>query len=206
MPPRGIALAAGAAVLGFLALLTLGLPLLAYTSLLVGMTVIAVASNVSPNLQIAVASVAGVGLGLLPDSGIEQIQLVGRLFIALLKMLIAPLILFAIVHGIGQLGGLRELGRIGAHTAALYLVTMALAVVTGLVAVNVFQPGAGSALRESAFFAGASAAPVLAPRSAEATPGGRGSTAAYEKSASLNVARRSIHHFGAPDISVFRSQ
>ncbi len=157
MPSRGVALAAGAAVLGFLALLTFGLPLLAYTSLLVGMTVIAVASNVSPNVQIAVASVAGVGLGLLPDSGIEQIQLVGRLFIALLKMLIAPMILLSIVHGIAGMARARDFGRIGTRTVVLYIITMALAVATGLIFVNAFDPGEGSRLRESEFFASAMA-------------------------------------------------
>ncbi len=156
------------ALLGALTLVTgvlfaTGLNSEACWALVALLTVFALAGPLSLNWKIGIGALLGLALGAVPGSGVESVELAGRLFIALLKMLIAPLILFAIVHGIGQLGGLRELGRIGAHTALLSLVTMALAVVTGLVAVNVFQPGAGSALRESAFFAGASAAPVLAP-------------------------------------------
>jgi Na+/H+-dicarboxylate symporter len=157
LPPRGIAITAGAAALGFIALQALGLTPLAYTSLLVGMAAVAVASDISPNLQIAVATVAGVGFGLVPDAGIEQIQIVGKLFIALLKMLIAPMILLSIVHGIAGMARARDFGRIGTHTIALYVATMALAVATGLIFVNVFEPGTGSQLRETEFFASAMA-------------------------------------------------
>jgi Na+/H+-dicarboxylate symporter len=113
---------------------------------------LSLADRASLNQSIALGALLGLALGAIPESGVESIDVLGRLFIALLKMLIAPLILFAIVHGIAQLGGLRDLGRIGARTLALYLVTMAFAVLTGLVAVNLFEPGAGSALRESGYF------------------------------------------------------
>jgi Na+/H+-dicarboxylate symporter len=88
----------------------------------------------------------------------------GSLFIALLKMLIAPLILLTIVHGVSSMGEARELGRLGSRTIAWYLVTMALAVATGLLAVNLFDPGAGSELANSPFLQGAIAghAPVAA--------------------------------------------
>ena len=80
---------------------------------------------------------------------------VGKLFIALLKMMIAPMIALAIIHGLARMSGSREVGRMGAYTVVLYLATMAVAVATGLIFVNVFQPGAGSALAGSEFFEGA---------------------------------------------------
>jgi Na+/H+-dicarboxylate symporter len=48
--------------------------------------------------------------------------------------------------------GARELGRLGSRTVLLYLATMVLAAVTGLVLVNVVQPGVGSELANTAFF------------------------------------------------------
>jgi Na+/H+-dicarboxylate symporter len=123
---------------------------------------LSIADRASLNQTIALGALFGLALGAIPGSGVESIDVLGRLFIALLKMLIAPLILFAIVHGIAQLGGLRDLGRIGGRTLVLYLVTMAFAVLTGLVAVNLFEPGAGSALRESGYFREAVGAASLA--------------------------------------------
>ena len=155
MQGRRIAPALGAASLAFAVLLALGWTAPAYAIAITAMTFVAVATKASTNLQIAVASAAAVVLGVLPDSGIEQVQIVGRLFIALLKMLIAPMILLSIVHGIAGMSRARDFGRIGTRTLVLYLATMALAVATGLVFVNVFQPGAGSSLRESEFFANA---------------------------------------------------
>ena len=147
----------GAIAVLAVALFALGRSAEACWTLVALVTVFALADPLSLNAKIGLAALLGVALGAVPGSGIESVELAGRLFIALLRMLIAPLILFAIVHGISQLGTLAELGRIGTRTAALYLATMAFAVLTGLVAVNLFRPGAGSALRESDFFLGASA-------------------------------------------------
>ena len=44
---------------------------------------------------------------------------VGKLFIGLLKMLIAPLILLTIVHGVASMGEARQIGRLGSRTVAL---------------------------------------------------------------------------------------
>ncbi len=153
MHGRRIAPALGAAALAFAVLLALGWPAPAYAVAIAAMTFVAVATPVSANVQIAAASAAAVVLGVLPDSGIEQVQIVGRLFISLLKMLIAPMILLSIVHGIAGMSRARDFGRMGTRTVVLYVATMALAVLTGLVFVNLFQPGAGSELRHSEFFA-----------------------------------------------------
>jgi Na+/H+-dicarboxylate symporter len=91
---------------------------------------------------------------------------VGKIFIALLKMLVAPMILLSITSGIAGMANARDFGRIGTRTLWFYIGTMTLAVGTGLVFVNVFEPGAGSDLRTTDFFAGAlarSEAPAAAP-------------------------------------------
>ena len=62
-------------------------------------------------------------------------------FINLLKLIAIPLILFSIISGIVSLGNPKDLGKLGARTLGLYLVTTIIAVSLGLVLVNVFAPG-----------------------------------------------------------------
>lgn len=153
MSPRTSVWVGGLGALAFAGLLALGLEGPAYGVLLAAMTALAVRSPISANVQIGAASAAAVALGVWENSGIERVEPVGSLFIALLKMLIAPMILLSIVYGMAGLARARDFGSIGGRTLALYVGTMALAVATGLVFVNLFEPGAGSQLRESEFFA-----------------------------------------------------
>jgi Na+/H+-dicarboxylate symporter len=68
---------------------------------------------------------------------------VGQIFLRLLFMLVIPLIFSALVLGIAGMGDPRALGRVGLKTL-LYTVTVsAIAVLIGVVLVNVLQPGAG---------------------------------------------------------------
>jgi Na+/H+-dicarboxylate symporter len=160
-------LAATGLTAAFAILLLLGFATPAYAFGLAAMLFVVFGTTLSANIQIAGASVIGIALGAWPGSGIEQIQALGQLFIALLKMLIAPMILLSIVHGIAGMSRARDFGRIGTRTLALYLGTMALAVATGLLFVNIFEPGVGSNLRETAYFQTAIAnAPVAATATA----------------------------------------
>jgi Na+/H+-dicarboxylate symporter len=72
---------------------------------------------------------------------IDWIDPFGKIFINCLKFIAIPLVLFSIVSGVSSLGDLTQLGRIGAKTFGLYLVTTVLAVSLGLVLVNLFKPG-----------------------------------------------------------------
>jgi len=86
--------------------------------------------------------------------------LVGQVFLRLLFMLVVPLVFSALVSGIGELD-LRQLGRIGLRTL-LYTVTVtSVAVLIGIMLVNVLAPGAGApeSLRASA--SASTAAPVV---------------------------------------------
>jgi len=68
----------------------------------------------------------------------------GTFFLRALKMLIVPLIFFAMVGGVTSLGDVRKLGRLGGRTVLFYVATTATAVVLGSVLVNLAQPGAGA--------------------------------------------------------------
>jgi Na+/H+-dicarboxylate symporter len=152
---------------GFAAALAVGSVGLAWSCFAAGLLAFCLSTPLSLHWQILIGTALGVAFGIwLPDAA-EPMKNVGKLFIGLLKMLIAPLILLTIVHGVASMGEARQLGRLGSRTVSLYLLTMVLAVGTGLVLVNLVQPGAGSDLAKSEFFA---AAVGSAARHAEGPP------------------------------------
>jgi Na+/H+-dicarboxylate symporter len=73
------------------------------------------------------------------------------LFLRLLKMIIVPLILTSIVTGVLAVGDGEGIGRIGLKTLVYYLSTSTVAILTGLVLVNLIRPGVGAriALQEA---------------------------------------------------------
>jgi dicarboxylate/amino acid:cation (Na+ or H+) symporter, DAACS family len=102
-------------------------------------------------VKILLGLVVGSGLGLaarwLPQATLDFVanevaKPIGQIFLRLLFMLIVPLLFGAVVSGVAALE-LRTLGRIGARTLGYATVVSGIAVVIGLVLVNVLQPGAG---------------------------------------------------------------
>ncbi|PZO05157.1 MAG: dicarboxylate/amino acid:cation symporter [Alphaproteobacteria bacterium] len=67
----------------------------------------------------------------------------GQIFLRLLFMLVIPLLFSALVVGVAEMGDLKSLGRAGIKTLVLTIVVSSIAVVIGLVMVNVFRPGDG---------------------------------------------------------------
>jgi Na+/H+-dicarboxylate symporter len=65
----------------------------------------------------------------------------GDIFINLLKLIAVPLILFSIISGIVSLGNPKDLGKLGARTLGVYLLTTITAVSLGLLLVNMVTPG-----------------------------------------------------------------
>jgi Na+/H+-dicarboxylate symporter len=72
-----------------------------------------------------------------------SIEWLGTLFLNALKMTIIPLIVAAVITGVTSMGDVRKLGRVGGLTILYYASTTALAVLIGLVVVNLIQPGSG---------------------------------------------------------------
>jgi Na+/H+-dicarboxylate symporter len=65
----------------------------------------------------------------------------GQLFLNALKMLIVPLIASSIALGVAGLGNTDSLGSMGFRTALFYVLTTGTAIITGLIIVNLVQPG-----------------------------------------------------------------
>ena len=73
-------------------------------------------------------------------------QRIGNLFLRLLQMVAIPLIVTSLISGVMGLGNTGQLGRMFGRTALYYVTTSMLAIVTGLLMVNLIQPGLGGTL------------------------------------------------------------
>jgi proton glutamate symport protein len=101
------------------------------------------------HLQILLALALGVGAGLIwpVDPTIEGFQaydvfdFLGTLFLRALKMVIVPLLAGSIISGVAGVGAKRGLGRLFSKTFGWYVTTSLLAILTGLLLVNLIQPG-----------------------------------------------------------------
>jgi len=126
-------------------------------------------SNLTRNifLGMSLGIVMGLFLNWLPPTEMVDSYLThgilatgGKIFIALMKMLVVPIVFLSLVTGVSNLGGSGRLGRVGGKTLVLYLMTTALAIVIALVVTDLFDVGTGSNLVASTQYI-AKAAPSL---------------------------------------------
>ena len=96
--------------------------------------------------QILIALLIAVLYGLFLTDYAYLVTWIGELFLRALKMIIVPLILTSIVSGVTSIGDAQNLGRLGLKTISYYISTSLFAIVTGLVFVNLIQPGVGADL------------------------------------------------------------
>ncbi|WP_240500045.1 cation:dicarboxylate symporter family transporter [Sphingomonas montana] len=95
------------------------------------------------HIQVLIALVLAVALGLAAPEWGTAMKPIGQAFIALLKMMLAPIIFLTLVHGLTHVSDMRALGRMGIKSLVYFEVVSTIAMVFGLVAVNLFQPGVG---------------------------------------------------------------
>lgn len=93
--------------------------------------------------QVLVAIALGVALGVWAPQTATAMKPFGDGFIKVIKMLIAPLIFTTVVCGISGTGDLKKVGRTGGLALLYFEVVSTLALIVGLVIVNVARPGAG---------------------------------------------------------------
>ena len=94
-------------------------------------------------VQVLVAVVAGALIGhLWPETGVA-LKPLGDGFIRLIKMLIGPIVFCTVVLGISGMEDLKKVGRTGGLALLYFEVVSTIALVIGLVVVNVVRPGAG---------------------------------------------------------------
>ncbi|HUC91916.1 MAG TPA: dicarboxylate/amino acid:cation symporter [Paenibacillus sp.] len=94
-------------------------------------------------VQVIIAIVLGILLGhFFPATG-EKLKVLGDVFIKLIKMVIAPIVFFTVVHGIANMGDMKKVGRIGGKALLYFEIVTTIALAIGLVVVNLIKPGSG---------------------------------------------------------------
>lgn len=95
-----------------------------------------------PWIKILIGLGLGLIFGLVVGKQIEFLNLVGKAFIDLLKMLVGLIVFSSLVTGVCHINDPKKLGRIGGRTLAYYAVTTLLAIGFGLLLVFLIKPGA----------------------------------------------------------------
>jgi proton glutamate symport protein len=113
--------------------------------------------------QVMIALVVGIAVGFLAPEFARQTRPLADLFLRMIKMLIAPLLFSTLVVGIGGIGDMKSMGRIGLKAMIYFWSATTIALLLGLLLVNLVRPGAGLDLR--AADAGAVAAAAQAQHS-----------------------------------------
>jgi aerobic C4-dicarboxylate transport protein len=93
--------------------------------------------------QVLCAIVIGILLGHFYPSLGESMKPLGDGFIKLIKMLIAPIIFFTVVHGIASTGDLKKVGRVGIKALIYFEVMTTLALAVGYISMKLVEPGVG---------------------------------------------------------------
>ncbi len=108
--------------------------------------------------QIFIALILGILVGLLSQPlgfrslVIDDISVLGTIFLRALRMVIIPLIFSSIVSGVTSISTAESFGRLSVKTILYYLTTSLCAILTGLILVNIIQPGVKTGLKEQLGF------------------------------------------------------
>ncbi len=94
-------------------------------------------------VQVLVGITLGALLGHWQPAVAQQLKPLGDVFIKLIRMMIEPIIFTTVVVGIAKMGSMREVGRVGLKSILYFELLTTLALMIGLVVVNILQPGAG---------------------------------------------------------------
>jgi aerobic C4-dicarboxylate transport protein len=93
--------------------------------------------------QVLLAILCGVLIGyFFPHAGIA-LKPLGDAFVALIRMMIAPVIFCVVVQGIASVGDLKKVGRVGIKALVYFEVVSTLALITGILVATLFHPGRG---------------------------------------------------------------
>lgn len=91
--------------------------------------------------QVFVAILIGVGVGhFYPATGVKM-EIIGKTFVDILKLFIAPIIFLTITLGIGSIGNLKKVGRLGVKALIYFEVVTTFALVIGIGVALLVQPG-----------------------------------------------------------------
>jgi aerobic C4-dicarboxylate transport protein len=105
-------------------------------------------------VQVMIAMALGIALGVYRPELAIQMQPFGDAFIKAIRMLIAPIIFCTVVNGIAHMADMARVGRVAIKSIIYFEAITSFALVIGLVAVNLWQPGAGTNVDAASINAG----------------------------------------------------
>ncbi len=97
-------------------------------------------------VQIFLGLILGIAVGALfyGNPTVESfLKPIGDIFIRLIKMIVVPIVLSTLIVGVAGVGDVKKLGKIGGKTILYFEIVTTIAIIVGLLAANLFQPGAG---------------------------------------------------------------
>lgn len=101
--------------------------------------------NIGLGWRIVLGLIIGIVLGVLffkNKMAITAMQNIGTMFIGLIQMIVLPIVVSSLTVGIAKMGDIRKLGRVGLKTLIYFEILSTIAIVLGMIAGNVFEPGA----------------------------------------------------------------
>ena len=93
--------------------------------------------------KVIIAMILGVIIGTIFKEEAVILKPIGTLFINLIKMIVIPLIFFAVLYGVTSLNDASSFTRLGSRAIMIYACTTTFAVLIGIIFANVFKPGVG---------------------------------------------------------------
>lgn len=107
--------------------------------------------KISLAMQILIGLVLGIIVGAVfyGNTNVQTyLQPLGDIFLNLIKMIVVPIIISTLIVGVAGTGDIKQLGRLGGKTLIYFEVITTVAIIVGLLAANIFQPGAGINMNE----------------------------------------------------------
>lgn len=101
--------------------------------------------------QIIIGLILGIIVGAIfyGNPNVEKyLQPLGTIFLNLIKMIVVPIIVSTLIIGVAGTGDMKQLGRLGGKTLIYFEIITTIAIIVGLGAANIFQPGEGINMNE----------------------------------------------------------
>lgn len=97
-------------------------------------------------IQILIALILGVIIGAIFHQNEMLISIltpIGDIFLHLIKMIVVPIVVAALIVSIAGVGDIKRLGKLGGKTILYFEIVTTIAIIFGLIVANLFQPGVG---------------------------------------------------------------
>lgn len=102
-------------------------------------------------IQILIGLILGIAVGAIfyGNPAVQTyLQPIGDIFLRLIKMIVIPIVVASIIVGVAGTGDMKKLGKLGGKTLLYFEIVTTIAIIIGLVAANIFQPGKGINMSE----------------------------------------------------------